>query len=154
MGRGPRWCHARFRNFGYKMTQPREIILDVFSRAKKHLSAEDMYMEVYKIYPGIGLTTIYRTLDILINMGMISRHDFGDGRSRYELISDLKGKHHHHLVCLNCGKIIDYSDFIDEEIKLFDKLEKVLSEKHNFEIKYHQVGFYGLCDKCKSTKLS
>jgi len=154
LGRGPRGCHARFRNFGYKMTQPREIILDVFSKAKKHLSAEDIYMEVYKIYPGIGLTTIYRTLDILINMGMISRHDFGDGRRRYELIGDLKSEHHHHLVCLSCGKIIDYSDFIDEEIKLFDKLEKVLSEKHNFEIKYHQVGFYGLCDKCKSTKLS
>lgn len=154
MRRGSRWCHARFRNFGYKMTQPREIILDVFSRAKKHLSAEDIYMEVYKIYQGIGLTTIYRTLDILINTGMVSRHDFGDGRSRYELIRDSKDKHHHHLICLNCGKIIDYSDFIDEEIKLFDKLEKVLSEKHNFEIKYHQVGFYGLCDKCKSTKLS
>jgi len=149
LGRGSRWCHERFRKFGYKMTQPREIILDVFSRAKKHLSAEDIYMEVYKIYPGIGLTTIYRNLDILINMGMISRHDFGDGRSRYELIGDLKSKHHHHLVCLSCGKIIDYSDFIDEEIKLFDKLEKVLSEKHNFKINYHQVGFYGLCDRCK-----
>lgn len=149
MGRGPRWCHARFRNFGFKMTLPRKIVLDILSGAKKHLSAEDIYMEVYKIYPRIGLTTIYRTLDILINMGMVSRYDFGDGRSRYELIGDPKSKHHHHLVCLNCGKIIDYSDFIDEEIKLFDKLEKVLSEKHNFEIKYHQVGFYGLCDKCK-----
>lgn len=154
MGRGPRWCHARFRNFGYKMTQPREIILDVLSRAKKHLSAEDIYIEVYKIYPGIGLTTIYRTLDILTNMGIVSRYDFGDGRSRYELISDKKSEHHHHLVCLNCGKIIDYSDYIDEETKLFNKLEKVLSEKHNFKINYHHVGFYGLCDRCKSTTSS
>lgn len=154
MGRGPRWCHARFRNFGYKMTQPREIILDVLSRTKKHLSAEDIYIEVYKIYSGIGLTTIYRTLDILTNMGIVSRYDFGDGRSRYELISDKKSGHHHHLVCLNCGKIIDYSDYIDEETKLFDKLEKVLSEKHNFKINYHHVGFYGLCDRCKSTTSS
>ncbi|MCK4377311.1 MAG: transcriptional repressor [Actinomycetia bacterium] len=136
------------------MTQPREIILDVLSRTKKHLSAEDIYIEVYKIYPGIGLTTIYRTLDILTNMEMVSRYDFGDGRSRYELISDKKSEHHHHLICLNCGKIIDYNDYIDEETKLFDKLEKVLSEKHNFKINYHHVGFYGLCDKCKSTTSS
>ena len=136
------------------MTQPREIILDVLSRTKKHLSAEDIYIEVYKIYPGIGLTTIYRTLDILTNMEMVSRYDFGDGRSRYELISDKKSEHHHHLICLNCGKIIDYSDYIDEETKLFDKLEKVLSEKHNFKINYHHVGFYGLCDRCKSTTSS
>jgi Fur family ferric uptake transcriptional regulator len=151
MGRGPRWCHARFRDFGYKMTLPRKLILDVLSKSKKHLSAEDIYMEVFKTYPGIGLTTIYRTLDILTNTGLVNRYDFGDGRSRYELISDEKNKHHHHLVCLNCGKIIDYDDYIDEETKLFDKLEKVLSEKNNFEIKYHQVSFYGLCEECKST---
>ncbi len=151
MGRGPRWCHARFRNFGYKMTLPRKLILDVLSKSKKHLSAEEIYMEVYKTYPGIGLTTIYRTLDILTNIRLVNRYDFGDGRSRYELIRDSKDKHHHHLICLNCGKIINYSDFIDEEIRLFDKLEKLLSEKHNFEIKYHHVSFYGLCERCKST---
>jgi Fur family ferric uptake transcriptional regulator len=133
------------------MTLPRKLILDVLSKSEKHLSAEDIYMEVYKTYPGIGLTTIYRTLEILTNIGLVNRYDFGDGRSRYELIRDSKDKHHHHLVCLNCGKIIDYNDYIDEETKLFDKLEEVLSEKHNFEINYHQVGFYGLCDKCKST---
>lgn len=142
------WWHGRFMGCGYRLTIPRQAILDVLSRSKKHLSAEDIYLSVHKIYPAVGLTTVYRTLDLLAEMGLVFKFDFGDGRSRYEMIEGTK-KHHHHLVCTNCGRIIDYSDFIEEEVKLFNQVEDVLSKKHNFEITAHHVQFLGRCSKCK-----
>jgi len=149
-GFGPMWWHGRFRGCGYRVTVPREAILDMLSKSDKHLSAEDIYMKVHTRYPAIGLTTIYRTLELLINMGLIFKFDFGDGRARYELVKGPKGKvHHHHLICTNCNRIIDYTDFIDEEIKLLEQTEKELLKKYNFKSTNHLIQFYGLCEKCK-----
>lgn len=149
-GMGPPWWHGRFRGCGYRMTVPREAILNVLSRTSKHLSAEDVYMAVHKIYPNVGLTTVYRTLEILVQMGLVFRFDFGDGRARYELSEGPKGtRHHHHLVCTNCGRVIDYTDFIDEEVELLNQTEKGLSKKYNFEITNHLIQFYGLCSECR-----
>ena len=67
-GKGsPRWWHGEFRGCGYRMTIPREIILQVLDESKEHLSAEDIYMGVHHVYPAIGLATVYRTLDLLVN---------------------------------------------------------------------------------------
>ena len=145
---GP-WWHGRFRNAGYRLTLPRQIILKALSQTSEHLSAEEIYLAVHRIYPAVGLTTVYRTLELLVRLGIISKFDFGDGRSRYELTAGKEKKHHHHLICTNCGKVIDYTDFIDEENEVLNKVEKKLSQKYNFKINSHQVHFYGLCDKCK-----
>ena len=84
-------------------------------------------------------------------MGLVFKYDFGDGRARYELAEGPKGgRHHHHLVCTSCGRVVDYTDFIDEEIELLQKTEKGLSKKYNFKITDHLIQFYGLCDKCKA----
>ena len=148
---GPPWWHGRFRGCGYRITIPRQAILDVLSKTNKHLSAEDIYLQVHRVYPAVGLTTVYRTLELLINMGLVFNFDFGDGRTRYELAGGPKGqKHHHHLVCTNCNRVIDYTDFIDEEVKLLNQTEKILSRKYNFKIKNHLIQFYGLCDKCQT----
>lgn len=152
-GVGPPWWHGRFRECGYRLTTPRESILDVLSKTSKHLSAEDIYLEVHNIYPTIGLTTIYRTLGLLVQMGFVSKFDFGDGRSRYELSMGPKSVgHHHHLVCTSCGRVIDYTDFIEEEKELLSKTEKELSKRYNFKISNHLIQFYGLCDECISDK--
>jgi len=149
-GKGPPWLHEKLMHGGYRMTIPRQIVMDVLSKAPGHPSAEDMYFEVHKVYPGIGLTTVYRTLELLVQMGLASKFDFGDGRSRYELSESPKGiRHHHHLVCTNCNKIIDYTDFIEDEIELLERMEKGLSGKFNFKITGHVIQFYGLCDKCR-----
>ncbi len=152
-GGGPPWLcglHSRFRNCGYRLTSPRQAILEVFASTNKHLSAIDVYRQVHKIYPGIGLTTVYRTLELLANMGMLFRFEFGDGKTRYELAEGPGGqRHHHHLICMNCGRVIDYTDFIDEEIELLNQTEKGLSKKYNFKITHHQIHFYGLCERCK-----
>ena len=129
--KGMMWWHMRFIDAGFRMTLPRQAIMEVLSNTTEHLSAEEIYLKVRKRYPGIGLTTVYRTLDILVNMGLISKFDFGDGRARYELSETSKGPkpHHHHLVCRECGKIIDYTEFIDDEVELINNIQKKLSEK-------------------------
>ena len=150
---GPRWWHGRFRGCGYRLTVPRGAILDVLSKTSKHLSAEDVYMTIHNVYPQVGLTTVYRTLELLVHMGLVFKFDFGDGRARYELSEGPKGiRHHHHLVCSDCGRVIDSTDFIDEEIELLNNTEKGLSKKFNFKITNHLIQFYGLCDKCKNKK--
>jgi Fur family ferric uptake transcriptional regulator len=149
----PPWWYGRFKGCGYRITHPRQMILDVLSKTSKHMSAEEIYLAVHKIYPAIGLTTVYRTLELLVQMGLVFKFDFGDGRARYELSEGPKGvRHHHHLVCTNCGRIIDYTDFIDEEVELLSQIEEGLSKKFNFKITNHLIQFYGLCDKCKSKK--
>ncbi len=151
-GRGRPWWHASFRGRGYRLTMPRKAILDVLGNAKKHLSAEEIYLEVRKIYENIGLTTVYRTLEILAQMGFINKFDFGDGRARYELTVGPKTEHHHHLICIKCKRIINYADFMEAEKEFLKQVEKGLSKKYNFEIKDHVIQFYGLCDKCKGKK--
>lgn len=148
--RGVDWWQGKFRGCGYRFTVPRGAILDVLSATSRHLSAEDVYVEVHKNHPNIGLTTVYRTLELLIQMGLVSKSDFGDKRARYELNKDREGdNHHHHLVCTKCGRVIDYTEFIDDEVELLKKTEKGLSKKYDFKITDHLIQFYGLCDKCK-----
>jgi Fur family ferric uptake transcriptional regulator len=149
----PDWCREWFNekliNGGYKMTMPRQVVLDALINATGHPSAEDIYIKVHNTYPEIGLTTVYRTLELLVQMGVVAKFDFGDGRSRYEISESPENpKHHHHLVCTNCKRIIDYTDFINDELELLKRTEKGLSEKFNFKITGHEIQFYGLCDKC------
>lgn len=147
---GPPWWHGRFRRRGYRITIAREAILDILSQTEEHLSAEEVYLAVHKIYPNVGLTTVYRTLELLVHMGLVFKFDFGDGRARYELSEGPKGtRHHHHLVCTSCGRVIDYTDFIDDEIELLGRTEKGLSNKFGFKITNHLIQFYGLCDECQ-----
>jgi Fur family ferric uptake transcriptional regulator len=143
--------HRGLHGRGYRLTIPRKAILEVLSNTSDHLSTEDIYMIVHKKYPAIGLTTVYRTLDILVQMGIVFKFDFGDGRSRYELMDHFSNKdHHHHLICARCKTIIDYDDFLNEELELINKTEDALSERHDFQIRGHMMQFYGLCEKCRS----
>jgi len=151
--RGQDWWLGKFRGCGYRLTLPREAILDVLAKSEGHLSAEDIYLKVHPKYPNIGLTTVYRTLDILSDLGMVYKLDFGDGRARYEFAEGPKGAHHHHhLVCISCKRIIDYTDFIDDEIELLNQTERGLSKKYNFKITNHLIQFYGLCERCSAKK--
>jgi Fur family ferric uptake transcriptional regulator len=144
------WWQSVFHRFGARVTVPREIVIGILQNTDEHLSATDIYIQANKINPSIGLTTVYRTLDILVQMGIVQKFEFGDGKARYELINNPNGKkHHHHLICLQCREIIDYSEFIDEEIQFITKAQNKLSKKYNFKITDHEINFYGFCEKCK-----
>ena len=150
---GPRMMRHRNRRHFSRWTGSREAILQLLSRTHKHMSAKEIYASIHKLYPGIGLTTVYRTLDLLTRMGLIHKFSFGDGHNRYEYISDEKKKHHHHLICIHCGKIIDYSEFEDEELALVKKTEERLTNKYNFFIEDHNIEFLGVCEDCQQNKI-
>jgi Fur family ferric uptake transcriptional regulator len=139
----------RFSSSGYRYTFPRKAILEVLTRSVKHLSAEDVYHKVHRDFPRIGLTTVYRTLELLTDMKIIHKFDFGDGRSRYEFADEGESDHHHHLICTECKRVIDYSDFMEEELMFIKHAEKGLSKKFHFKINDHMIQFLGVCDRCR-----
>jgi len=148
--RGSPWLKERLASEGFRSTASRKIITDVLARTSRHLSAEEIYFIVRGINPSIGFATIYRTLDLLTRMGIVQKFDFGEGKARYELVGNpQKDFHHHHLVCTRCKKIIDYTNFLEDEKELIKKTEEALSAKHGFEIKSHIIHFYGICGECK-----
>ncbi len=145
------WRHI-FKGHASRWTMPREAILESLSKASKHMSAKEIYASLGKSYPGMGLTTVYRTLELLARMGLITKITLGDGQSRYEFKSSEKEKHHHHLICTECGKIINYSEFLAEELKLVRKTEERLAKKYDFKILDHNIEFLGICEKCNKSK--
>ncbi len=146
---GPhKWRH-RFREHVTRWTMPREAILGLFSQTSRHMTAKEVYADLFKMYPGIGLATVYRTLDLLVRAGLLNRFTSGDGQNRYEFKAGEKKEHHHHLTCLQCGKVIDYSDFMEEEMELVKKTQEALSKRHRFRLLGHNIEFYGLCEKCQ-----
>lgn len=125
----------------YKITPQRKKILEVFiDNEQDHLSAEDIYHIVKRNYPEMGLATVYRTLDLLAELDILQKMNFDDGKARYEFSS--RGGHHHHLICLKCGKVIEFND------DLLDNLEKNVLEKNKFVVLDHELKFYGHCIDC------
>lgn len=130
----------------YKLTPQRQIIMQAFLDIDdKHLSAEDVYNIVKKQHPDIGLATVYRTLDLLSELEVLTKMDFGDGRSRYEL-NEGDVHQHHHLICLGCGTVKEFED------DLLDALEEIIAVKSKFNIVDHQLKFYGYCRACQKSE--
>ena len=129
---------------GYKATSQRKLVLDVIKENEgNHLTAEEIYELVKKRLPDIGIATVYRTISLLEKMNLIFKVDFGSGSVKYEWDRMDTPHHHHHLICLECGEIIEAGE------DLLDDTEEKISLKHNFLIKDHCVKFYGYCSKCK-----
>ena len=142
-------CVTTLRRKGMKLTPQRRLILDIIHDSNDHLTANEILDYVQARVSGVNKSTIYRTLDLLVRAGFINRFTSGDGQNRYEFKSDKEKEHHHHLTCIKCRKIIDYNDFVDEELELVKKTEETLAKRHKFNVLGHNIEFYGLCDKCK-----
>ena len=128
----------RFRQRGLRMTIPRQVILEALAEFDGFASAEDIFMRVHNEHPGIGLATIYRTLILLTEMGMVSKIDPGDGKARYELREQKReDRHQHLLICSSCYRVIKYSDFSDEERETLHSIEQRLEGMHDFTIQRH-----------------
>lgn len=135
------------REKGYKLTPQRRAIVDtIVNNEGCHLTVEEIYDEVKKDCPEIGLATVYRTIVLLEEMGIIYKLDLNDGCSRYELVHEDEAHRHHHLVCNKCGKVIEVEGDLLESLE--DKIEKT----YKFKIKDHSVKFFGICEDCSNTK--
>ena len=128
----------------YKLTPQREATVRVLlEREADHLSAEDIYLLVKEKAPEIGLATVYRTLELLSELKIIDKINFGDGVSRYDLRKEGAEHFHHHLVCIECGSV--------EEIMedLLGDVEKVVEKEWGFQVQDHRLTFHGLCKTCQ-----
>src|SRR5207247_1403595 len=129
---------------GLKRTAQRDLILDVFLRTEEHLSSEDLYNLVHKEDPTIGQTTVYRTLKLLSDAGLAREVRFGDGRTHYE--HHYKHQHHDHMICSECGKIIE---FFSAEL---EAIQDATAAKHRFEITQHLLRIIGICADCRRAR--
>jgi Fur family ferric uptake transcriptional regulator len=128
----------------FKMTPQRQTILQVLARNRdRHLSAEDLHLLLQQQGAEIGIATVYRTLDLLTELNIIHKVDFGDGCKRFEFTPQHRHRHHH-LICLQCGDVTEVKeDFLNQ-------LEEAIEAEHNFRILDHSVKFLGHCVKCRA----
>ena len=120
---------------GMKMTEQRRIIARVLSDADDHPDVEDVYQRSVQLDPKISIATVYRTVRLFEEAGLLDRHDFGDGRSRYEQASD---DHHDHLVDVQSGDIIE---FHDEEL---EELQRQIAARLGYSLIGHRMELYGV----------
>ena len=131
---------SKLGELGYRLTPQRMMILSAIENSDDHISAEEIYTQVLAKYPHVNISTVYRTLELLKQLGLVTETDLGGGRVRYHPAD--KG-HHHHLVCQKCGAIID----IDEST--LARLQDVLLARYNFSASLRHVAIFGLCEKCR-----
>ncbi|AIQ12738.1 Fur family transcriptional regulator [Paenibacillus durus] len=142
----------QFAAHNYKLTSQREAIVKVLlDNEKDHLSVEEVYMLVKGSFPQLGLATVYRTLELLCELHLVEKMNFGDGVSRYDLRSEEHEHMHHHMICDSCGKVAEIKD--DWLAELEEKLEK----EYGFSVTDHRLDFkgtYRICtgSGCKRSK--
>ena len=134
------------REKGLKVTSQRLMVLNILSaHGDEHLTVEEIYDLAKEESPEIGLATIYRTVQVLLELHVIEKVTFDDGFARYELNGEETGSghRHHHAICTQCGKVYSL------ETDLRDTLEKQVFESLGFEVTDHEVKLYGLCSACR-----
>jgi len=129
---------------GLKATLPRLRILQLLEKTpQQHMSAEEVYKALLEIGEDVGLATVYRVLTQFESAGLVLRHHFDGGLSVFELN---EGYHHDHLVCIKCGKIVE---FVDE---IIERQQCTIAQQHHFEITEHYLYIYGICPQCQRHK--
>ena len=123
---------------GVKLTGQRKIIARIMSEAEDHPDVDELYKRVTKVDPKISIATVYRTVKLFEEAGILAKHDFKGGKARYEEISE---SHHDHLIDVKTGEIIE---FVDDEI---EKLQKNVAEKYGYELVDHKLELYGIKKK-------
>jgi len=131
---------AVLRRHGYKLTPQRRAVIRTIASSQDHLTPAEIYEKVHQDYPNIGLVTIYRTLDMLAKLELICELHAGGSCHSYTISAP---EHHHHLICSNCGKVVDFTGYNLSE------LEQRLSLETGFEIEGHLLEFIGLCQACR-----
>ena len=125
---------------GVKLTEQRKIIAKVMSEANDHPDVDELYIRVSKIDSKISIATVYRTVKLFEEAGILAKHDFKGGKARYEELSE---SHHDHLIDIKSGEIIEY---VDEEI---ETLQKKVAEKYGYKLVNHKLGLCGIKKKPK-----
>ncbi|MGB9627778.1 MAG: Fur family transcriptional regulator [Thermodesulfobacteriota bacterium] len=127
----------------FRLTPQRMAVIKILSTSQEHLSVEDIYQRVKEDFPVTSLATIYKTINVLKNVGELMELGFGDDRNRYDGIRPFP---HPHLICTQCRKILD------PDLPTLSELSKELEEKTGFQIVDHRLDFFGICPECQRKK--
>lgn len=130
------------RERGYKLTPQRHAILKAIASSNDHLTPEAIYEKVCSSNPEIGLVTVYRTLDLLSEMNLVCRFHASNGCRTYMMRRPTE--HHHHLICSQCGRVVDFT------VCSLAEMEQRLAHETRFDINGHLLEFYGLCPDCRA----
>ena len=130
------------RSKGYKATPQRIAICRIALNSRAHPSAQQVYHEVKKIHPTVSLATVYKTLEVLRDLDLVQEINFPKGQARF----DSYMSPHINLVCLKCGSITDLDDMTIKEVT------RKVAASTKFELTGQRMDFYGICQKCRSTK--
>lgn len=126
---------------GLKSTRQRSLIVDTFFQLDGHHTVEDLWSRVRKLDMRVSVATVYRTMKLLSDCGLVHARNFGDGQTRYEAAA---GRHHHdHLICTRCGLIVEF------ENDRIEALQDAVARKHGFSVISHKMELYGLCRNCQ-----
>ena len=133
---------ALLKDNSLKFTKQRELILKFLYENNDHYTPEDIYMQIKQLHPevNIGIATVYRTLTLLEESDIVSSISFGSQGKKYEL--GLK-KHHDHLICTECGKIIEFYD------EMIEERQEVIANQFNFKMTNHIMKIEGVCEECR-----
>ena len=123
---------------GVKLTEQRKIIAKVMSESTDHPDVDELYNRVSRLDPKISIATVYRTVKLFEEAGILAKHDFKGGKARYEEMSE---SHHDHLIDIKSGEIIE---FVNDEIEV---LQKKVAEKYGYELVDHKLELYGIKKK-------
>jgi len=124
---------------GYRLTPQRMMILSAIEGSDDHISAEEIYAQIVAKYPHVNISTVYRTLELLKRLGLVTETDLGEGRVRYH---PAEQGQHHHLVCRECGAIIDLDD------SLLASLKSALLREYQFIADLKHLAIFGRCTSC------
>ncbi|MDD5039021.1 MAG: Fur family transcriptional regulator [Dehalococcoidales bacterium] len=130
------------RQHGYKLTPQRRAVIGVIASSRDHLTPATIYAKVHQAHPNIGLVTVYRTLEILAELGLVCELHSGGICHSYTISAP---QHHHHLICSSCGTVFDFTSHS------LGELEQSLARQSGFRIDGHLLEFFGLCRVCRGT---
>lgn len=133
--------NSNLKKAGLKATLPRIKILQILEQAdKRHMNAEDVYKTLIETGDDVGIATVYRVLTQFEAAGLVTRHHFAEGHSVFELD---QGKHHDHILCVQCGRV---DEFVDD---IIEQRQHEIAEKAGYEMTDHSLYIYGICPACR-----
>jgi Fur family ferric uptake transcriptional regulator len=138
--RSPEELASRLRAVGQRVTPQRLFILGAFASPGEHLTAEEVFERVGPLAPAVNRSTVYRTLELFRDLGLISETDLGGGVRQYEILDDQR---HHHLICRKCGHMIELDD------DLVAPMRNEVQHRYGFEMTIDHLALFGLCPLCR-----
>jgi Fur family transcriptional regulator, peroxide stress response regulator len=130
---------AKLKQVGIRITPQRHAVLDYLIEAKSHPTADEIYKSLEGTFPNMSVATVYNNLRVLKEAGLVKELTYGDASSRFDFVTD----DHYHVICVDCGKIVDF------ECDGLDEIEELAQHKTGFEITHHRMEIYGVCPVCK-----